>query len=96
LARFNAALLRFLEAHRSAFGEPHPLLASFLDAVDGRFLPADGGVTAVPALPRGLECSVAFTGHAVIATALPAADVRAHVTPANSGPMSASLVMNGA
>jgi hypothetical protein len=58
--------------------EPHPLLADFLDAVDGRFPPADGSVTVVPALPRGLECSVAFTGHAVIATALPAADVHAH------------------
>ncbi len=44
----------------------------------GRFPPADGGVTVVPELPRSLECSVAFTGHAVIATALPAAEVHAH------------------
>ncbi|MEU4482351.1 hypothetical protein AB0F68_30440 [Micromonospora sp. NPDC023966] len=59
-------------------GKPHPLLAYFLDAVDGRFPPTDGAVAVVPALPRGLECSVAFTGHAVVATALPAADVHAH------------------
>jgi hypothetical protein len=32
-------------------------------------------VTLLGPLPRGLECSVAFTGHAVIATALPAEDV---------------------
>jgi len=55
--------------------DSHPLLAYFLDAVRGRFPPADGAVTIVPALPGGLECSVAFTGHAVVATALPAADV---------------------
>jgi hypothetical protein len=59
-------------------GDPHPLLTYFLDAVDGRFPPADGDVTVVPALPRGLECSVAFTGHAVIATALPAEEVHTH------------------
>ena len=57
--------------------ESHPLLSYFLDAVDGRFPPTDGGVTLLPALPRGLECSVAFTGHAVIATDLPADDVYA-------------------
>ena len=57
--------------------ESHQLLSYFIDAVDGRFPPADGGVTLVPALPRGLECSVAFTGHAVIATDLPADDVHA-------------------
>jgi pimeloyl-ACP methyl ester carboxylesterase len=77
-ARFNAALLQFLDAHQPAITEPHPLLAYFLDAVDGRFPPADGGVTVVPALTRRLECSVAFTGHAVIATALPAADIHTY------------------
>lgn len=56
----------------------HPLLARFLAAADGRFPAADGGVTVLPGLPGGLECSVAFTGHAVVATALPAARVRAH------------------
>jgi hypothetical protein len=54
---------------------PHPLLRLLLGAADGRFPPADGSVTVVGPLPRGLECSVAFTGHAVIATALPAATV---------------------
>jgi hypothetical protein len=51
-------------------GEPHPLLMFFLDAADGRFPPVDGRVTVLPPLPAGLECSVAFTGHAVVATAL--------------------------
>jgi hypothetical protein len=50
----------------------HPLLDLLLAAADGRFPPADGGVTVFPALGDGLECSVAFTGHAVIATDLPA------------------------
>ncbi|MFF2326888.1 MULTISPECIES: hypothetical protein [unclassified Streptomyces] len=57
--------------------EPHPLLARFLDASDGRFPPCDGGVTVLPPLPGGLECSVAFTGHAVIATALAYSEVHA-------------------
>lgn len=48
--------------------DPHPLLNLFHDAADGNFPPADGRVTILPALPRDLECSVAFTGHAVIAT----------------------------
>ncbi|MCH6160770.1 hypothetical protein [Streptomyces marispadix] len=55
----------------------HPLLRLLLDAADGRFPPADGGVTVLGPLSGGLECSVAFTGHAVVATALPADDVRA-------------------
>ncbi len=49
----------------------HPLLTLLLAAAEGRFPPVDGACTVVPALPRGLECSVAFTGHAVIATDLP-------------------------
>ncbi|MDK0524751.1 hypothetical protein [Streptomyces sp. ML-6] len=57
--------------------EPHPLLAHFTDASDGRFPSCDGGVTVLPPLPGGLECSVAFTGHAVVATALSAAEVHA-------------------
>jgi hypothetical protein len=57
--------------------EPHPLLAHLLDAVDGRFPPADGRVTVLPPLPDGLECSVAFTGHAFVATALRAEEVYA-------------------
>lgn len=76
--RFNAALLAFLDAHRTALAPAHPLLAYLRDAADGRFPPADGAVTVLPALPGGLECSVAFTGHAVVATALPGAQVHAH------------------
>ncbi|MEU8242893.1 hypothetical protein AB0C07_31945 [Actinoplanes missouriensis] len=53
------------------------LLPFFLDAADGRFPPVDGEVTVLPELPGGLACSVAFTGHAVVATALPAAEVHA-------------------
>ncbi|MFC8721256.1 hypothetical protein [Kitasatospora sp. NPDC057198] len=51
---------------------PHPLLEYLLAAADGRFPPVDGRVTVLPPLPGGLECSVAFTGHAVVATALDA------------------------
>jgi hypothetical protein len=54
---------------------PHPLLRLLLDAADGRFPPVDGRVTVLPGLGRGLSCSVAFTGHAVIATDLPEAAV---------------------
>lgn len=50
----------------------HPLLRFLLDAAEGRFPPVDGRVTVLPPLPRGLEASVSFTGHAVVATALPA------------------------
>ncbi|MFI5952823.1 Gfo/Idh/MocA family oxidoreductase [Cryptosporangium sp. NPDC051539] len=50
----------------------HALLRYFLDAADGRFPDVDGAVTTVPALARGAECAVAFTGHAVVATALSA------------------------
>lgn len=50
--------------------QPHLLLRLLLDAADARFPLADGGVTVLGPLPRGLECSVAFTGHAVIATSL--------------------------
>ncbi|WP_314617398.1 hypothetical protein [Streptomyces stackebrandtii] len=39
-------------------------------AADGCFPPVDGRVTVLPPLPGGLECSVAFTGHAVVATAM--------------------------
>jgi hypothetical protein len=58
--------------------DPHPLLELLLDAARGRFPPVDGGVTVLPPLPRGFEASIGFTGHAVIATALPLADVLAH------------------
>jgi hypothetical protein len=55
----------------------HPLHGFMYDAIRGRFPPVDGGVTVVAELAPGRECSFAFTGHAVIATALPAADVHA-------------------
>jgi ribosomal protein S18 acetylase RimI-like enzyme len=45
------------------------------EAIEGRFPPVDGGVTVVPELAPGRECSFAFTGHAVIATALSASAV---------------------
>jgi hypothetical protein len=49
---------------------PHPLLDILLAAAAGRFPPVDGAVTVLPPLPSGLELIVAFTGHAVVATAL--------------------------
>jgi hypothetical protein len=51
-------------------GAAHPLLDRLLAAARGSFPPVDGGVTVVPALDGGLEAIVAFTGHAVVATAL--------------------------
>jgi hypothetical protein len=62
------------------FGEasdPHPLYVLMLEAVNGRFPPVDGSVTVVPALAPGRECSFGFTGHGVVATALPPARVHA-------------------
>ncbi|WP_051716134.1 hypothetical protein [Streptomyces bikiniensis] len=55
----------------------HPLLTFFTAAAGGRFPPVDGRVTVLPPLPGGLECSVAFTGHAVIATAMASRAVHA-------------------
>jgi len=55
----------------------HPLLTHFLNAADGHHPPVDGGVTVLPPLAHGLECSVGFTGHAFVATALPAPQVTA-------------------
>jgi len=62
---------------RHAVPSPHPLLAWLRAAADGRYPPADGGCSVLPPFTGGLECSMAFTGHAVIATALPADAVRA-------------------
>jgi hypothetical protein len=50
--------------------EKHPLLTHLLSAADGLFPRVDGACTVLPPLAGGLECSVAFTGHAMIATAL--------------------------
>ncbi len=49
----------------------HPLGLLIEAAAGGSFPPADGQTTVVPAVGRSLETVVAFTGHAVIATALP-------------------------
>jgi hypothetical protein len=54
---------------------PHPLLQWLYDAADGRYPPADGGVTFLPALDDGREAVVAFTGHAVIASRLGSDDL---------------------
>jgi GNAT superfamily N-acetyltransferase len=51
------------------------LLDLLLDAAGGQFPPVDGGVTVVPALEGDLEAIVAFTGHAVVATALRQSDL---------------------
>jgi hypothetical protein len=56
----------------------HPLLDRLLAAAAGDFPPVDGGWTVLPPLAGALECSVAFTGHAYIATALPVAEVDDH------------------
>ncbi|WP_230396317.1 hypothetical protein [Streptomyces blattellae] len=78
----------FSDANPATLTLPHPLLGYFLDAAEGRFPPVDGVVTVLPGLPGGLACSVAFTGHAVVATALPAAQVRAHRPDAFGGSLS--------
>lgn len=56
---------------------PHPLLHFLTEAAENRFPPVNGGVTVLPPLAGGWECSVAFTGHAVVATARPADEVLA-------------------
>jgi GNAT superfamily N-acetyltransferase len=56
---------------------PHPLATLMYEAVEGRFPPVDGAVIVVPELAPGRECSFAFTGHAVIATALSPQEVHA-------------------
>ncbi|MEV8532406.1 hypothetical protein [Streptomyces sp. NPDC051211] len=56
---------------------PHPLLDHLLAAADGQYPEIDGGVTVLPPFEGGLECSFAFTGHAYVATRLPAEEVLA-------------------
>jgi hypothetical protein len=58
-------------------GEEHGLYGLLLEAAQGRFPAVDGGVTVLGPLPGGLEVVFGFTGHAVVATALDAAQVRA-------------------
>lgn len=54
---------------------PHPLLARFQAAANRDFPNVDGRVLVQPALGRGLEAVIGFTGHGVVATSLPAAAV---------------------
>lgn len=55
----------------------HPLLQVLLDAAEGVFPEDDGSVTVLPPLPRGLECSLALTGRAYVATALTTTEIMA-------------------
>jgi len=55
----------------------HPLLPILTAAADNLFPPVDGLVTTLPPLADGWECAVAFTGHAVVATTKPAAEIAA-------------------
>lgn len=48
--------------------EPHPLLATLLDAANGIYPPVDGGVTYLPAIAEGYGVSVGFTAHAILCT----------------------------
>lgn len=52
-----------------------PLLAALLAAADGSFPPVDGRAVLLPPLPGGLSAVVSFTGHALLATPLTAADL---------------------
>ena len=52
----------------------HPLLTALLAAADGTYPPVDGQAVLVPPLTGGLEAVVSFTGHALVATALPRAE----------------------
>ena len=53
----------------------HPLLDVLLAAARGAFPPVDGRAVLLPPLSGGLEAVVSFTGHALLATALTAADL---------------------
>lgn len=54
----------------------HPLLRALLDAADGRFPPADGGVTALPPLDDGTSAVVSLTAHALVASHLRPGELR--------------------
>jgi hypothetical protein len=70
----------------------HPLLAVLVAAADGVFPPVDGGCTVLPSLGGGLECSVALTGHAYVATSLPAGEVLARGPDGFGGSVSADFL----
>jgi hypothetical protein len=71
---------------------PHPLLPLLTAAADNSFPPVDGLVTVLPPLANGLECSVAFTGHAVVATSRPREDVLALGADGFGGSMSPEVL----
>lgn len=50
--------------------EPHPLLPRLLAAANGSFPSVDGTIEVLPALARGMQAVVSFTGHTIMATAL--------------------------
>ena len=56
----------------------HPLLKAMLEAAEGRFPPADGGVSVVPPYDPRLRAVISFTGHSVIAGDVDAAEAAAH------------------
>jgi hypothetical protein len=71
---------------------PHPLLAYLHAAAENRFPPVDGDVTVLPPFDNGWACSVAFTGHAVIATSRPREDILAHGADGYGGSMSPEVL----
>jgi GNAT superfamily N-acetyltransferase len=70
----------------------HPLLDFLTAAANGTFPPVDGGVTVTPPLAGGWECSVAFTGHAVLATSRSAEAVMQHGADGFGGSMGPDLL----
>jgi hypothetical protein len=64
---------------------PHPLEEMFVQAARGCCPIVDGAAQVVPPPGDGLESSVAFTGHAVISTALPAREVITHAVDGYGG-----------
>lgn len=70
----------------------HPLLAYLHAAANNTFPPVDGGVTILPPFDNGWACSVAFTGHAVIATARPRDEIIARGADGFGGSMSPEVL----
>lgn len=69
-------------------GAPHPLLELYLAAASGHFPAVDGTVRVLPPFDRGIEASVGFTGHAIVATALDPTRVLARDIDAFGGALS--------
>src|SRR5262249_8580907 len=71
----------------------HPLVALLTDAARGVFPPADGTLAVGPAPEPHSGAVVAFTAHSVVATDLPADEVRAHLPDDDFGaPVSAPFL----